>query len=254
MKIKIVTLNIEHGGKLLDAAVAFINQQNPDILFLQEAQETDQITTKLHYKTITELSQRTQLPYHVFSPFCEFVFGEVRVFHGNALFSKYPLTFQETVYFVGSYETADFFGAEERNDFSELPHAMQIATVHLPHTSIQLINVHGVWGTDGDDSPMRFEMVKKIERSLSGTTPSIVAGDFNFKPHTQAAEQLQQTLHSVFGQTLPSTFNMKRKTNPGYATAAVDMIYVSKEVPVLSSNCPVIEVSDHLPLVCELEL
>lgn len=254
MKCKIITLNIEHGGKLLDEAVQFINEQDPDVLFLQEAQETDQVTTKLHYKTITEMARRTHLQYHVFSPFCEFVFGEVRIFHGNAVFSKFPLTFRETVYFIGSYETADFFGAQERNDYSQLPHAMQITTLQLPTTTVQLINVHGVWGKDGLDSDIRFEMVQKILGKLDPALPNIVAGDFNFQARAQAAKQLEQSLHSVFGETLTSTFNMNRKTNPGYATAAVDMIYVSKNVPVLSSSCPQVQISDHLPLVCELEL
>ncbi len=254
MNIKIITLNIEHGGKLLDDAISFLNEQDPDILFLQESQETDQVTTKLHYKTVTEVTKRTQLPYHVFSPFCEFVFGEVRIFHGNAVFSKYPLTFLETVYFVGSYETADFFGAQERHDYSELPHAMQITSVQLPHCTVQLLNVHGVWGRDGEDSEIRDAMVDKIIRKIDPTHPTIAAGDFNFQAYTHAARRLEEQLHSVFGQTLTSTFNMRRKTDPGFATASVDMIYVSKNVPVLSSACPQVEVSDHLPLVCELEL
>jgi endonuclease/exonuclease/phosphatase family metal-dependent hydrolase len=56
----------------------------------------------------------------------------------------------------------------------------------------------------------------------------------------------------VFGEELKTTFNMKHKDNPGYATAAVDMMFISPDIKVSEKACPEVDVSDHLPLVVQL--
>jgi endonuclease/exonuclease/phosphatase family metal-dependent hydrolase len=65
---------------------------------------------------------------------------------------------------------------------------------------------------------------------------------------------LENSLLSVFGNSLATTFNMSQKTNPGYATAAVDMLFISREIKVTSSECPQVNISDHLPLIATLEV
>ena len=47
---------------------------------------------------------------------------------------------------------------------------------------------------------------------------------------------------------------MKRKTDPGYAAAVVDMIFISKNIEVISHDCPQVDISDHLPLVCKFNI
>lgn len=254
MILKFITLNIEHGGKLLNKAIEFINKEQPDLLFIQEAQNTIFKTGKQHYKTISEILSATSLLHHVFAPYVEFEFDGIDILHGNAIFSRYPLTRGQITYFNGSYGKADFAAAKKLHDYTRLPHAMQTATLNLPGGEIFLVNVHGVWGTDGEDSPIRSRMVDLILTQIVGKSSVIVAGDFNFGSHTEAAKTLGNHLSSVFERRLTTTFNMQRKTDPGYATAAVDMIFISNEISVITANCPKVEISDHLPLVCELEL
>ena len=254
MKFKFITLNVEHGGRLLNEAVEFINKEQPDLLFLQEAQNTDLKTAKQHYRTISEIQSSVKFPYHIFSPYVEFEFDNTNVLHGNAIFSRYQLTGGDIIYFNGQYEKADFAGAKKLHDFTRLPHAMQTASMKLQDKEIFLVNVHGVWGTDGRDSPIRSHMVDLILTQIAGKDSVIVAGDFNFQNNTQAVKTLENHLLSVFGQRLTTTLNMKRKTDLGYASAAVDMVFVSNGISVITADCPKVEISDHLPLVCELEL
>lgn len=47
---------------------------------------------------------------------------------------------------------------------------------------------------------------------------------------------------------------MKRKTNKSFAISVVDMIFVSKNIKVIDKNCPNIDITDHLPLICTLEI
>jgi endonuclease/exonuclease/phosphatase family metal-dependent hydrolase len=64
---------------------------------------------------------------------------------------------------------------------------------------------------------------------------------------------IEEHLTSVFGNSLTTTFNMRRKENPGYATAAVDLMYISNDLRVTGKDCPDVDISDHLPLVVTLE-
>ena len=105
-----------------------------------------------------------------------------------------------------------------------------------------------------DSLDRRLQMGRIIAKEIQDKKTVILAGDFNLQPDTDTVKLITKHLTSVFGSSLISTFNMKRKTNPGYATAAVDMVFVSTDIRVLSAKCPQVEISDHLPLVCELEL
>ena len=47
---------------------------------------------------------------------------------------------------------------------------------------------------------------------------------------------------------------MRRKINPGYATAVVDMVFASSRLKILDHQCPDVDISDHLPLVVKIEI
>jgi endonuclease/exonuclease/phosphatase (EEP) superfamily protein YafD len=96
-------------------------------------------------------------------------------------------------------------------------------------------------------SNVLIELVKNKERVILG-------GDTNAKPTNKSMINLENSLLSVFGNNLATTFNMSQKTDPGYATAAVDMLFISHEIKVISSECPQVNISDHLPLIATLEL
>ncbi len=59
---------------------------------------------------------------------------------------------------------------------------------------------------------------------------------------------------NVFKDELATTFNMKHKVDPGYATAAVDMFFASSDIKIVSKSCPDDDVSDHKPLVVTIEI
>ena len=58
---------------------------------------------------------------------------------------------------------------------------------------------------------------------------------------------------SVFEHNLKTTFNRKQKTDPAFASAVVDMVFVSPDMAVKRAVCEMVDVSDHLPLLVELE-
>ncbi len=97
-------------------------------------------------------------------------------------------------------------------------------------------------------------MSQTIIEQTAGKQHIIVAGDTNAKYTNPVMRKIEENLTNVFGDSLTTSFNMRRKTNPGYGTAVVDMIYASNDLTILDRDCPEIDVSDHLPLVTTFEI
>lgn len=254
MRFKFVTLNVQHGGKLMDNIIEFIKEEKPDILFLQEAQESNDLTDTRRFNTNQELQKQLLFPYYLFAPHYEVVVKGIRVLHGNAILSNYPLRMLGQIYFDSFFERVDHSAMDEAGDYSKLPHSMLSAEASIANYKINLFNVHGVWDKHGKDTNRRLKMSNTIVEQVRNKPNSILAGDFNLNPDTQAVRNIEKYLTSVFGFSLESTFNMKHKTDVGFATAVVDQIFVSETFNVLSKRCPAVDISDHLPLICELEL
>lgn len=122
-------------------------------------------------------------------------------------------------------------------------------------TEINFFNFQGVWDMDGDNySPKRKKMSEVILEEIKDKPNVIVLGDTNAKPTNPAIKNIERELKSVFGSSAQTTFNMRRKDNPGYAAAAVDMIFVSPNIKILETSIPNIDISDHLPLVTTIKI
>jgi endonuclease/exonuclease/phosphatase family metal-dependent hydrolase len=95
-----------------------------------------------------------------------------------------------------------------------------------------------------------------IIKTLSGKESVIIAGDANIRPDTTVMKEIEEklNLNNVFGMRLPSTFNMSHKDNPEFASESVDKILVTKNLRVVSSEMPEVDVSDHFPLKAIVEL
>lgn len=236
MKIKAVSLNIWFGGKLLNEAADFLKQQNADLIFVQEAFNGQSDLLEARYRTVQELKRRVGLPFESFKP--DFSQPDKSAVIGNLILSRFPI---------------------EEVEHSSLNHDvfynLQHCQVHTPTGVVDALNIHGVWDLNGDNfSYLRKKMSQDILRKVKGKESVILAGDTNAKPTNRAIAAIGEQLHNVFGDDLITTFNMRHKENPGYAAAAVDTVFVSPSITVVSRACLNVNVSDHLPLVTTLEL
>ena len=112
-----------------------------------------------------------------------------------------------------------------------------------------------MYDLDGDNfSEARRKMSDTIIKNIQGKDNVILAGDTNAKPTNKAMRAVEDHLTNVFGNDLTTTFNMRRKENPGYATAVVDLMYVSPNIRILDKVCPAVDISDHLPLIATFEI
>ncbi|MCL4374596.1 endonuclease/exonuclease/phosphatase family protein [Patescibacteria group bacterium] len=251
MSIKFITLNLWRGGLLFDGIIKFIKKENPDILALQEVNNGNDHHRKKNEQTLTIFQRQFDYYHCFFSP----AFSDQRkngaIPNGNAVFSRYPIVSGQTIFYDVPFTRLKI---DRCSNYSRVPRNLQQTVIHTNDTNLYVYNTQGIWGQDGNDNPRRLEMGRMIVNEIKNKHPLILAGDFNVSPNTKTIGSIEQHLYNVFGNKLTTTFNMQRKNHGGYATAIVDMVFVSHDIRVLSQHCPMADISDHLPLICLLEL
>lgn len=251
MKIKFVTLNIWKGGMLFDKILAFINKEAPDIIAMQEVRNGKDSRLEKQFRTFGVFKEKLGYPYSVFSPAFLNILSVGKIEEGNAIFSRFPIVHNKVIFFDRQYGE---FNSEDSKHFELIPGILQHAVIKFQSLKLNIFNVHGIWGVDGKDNEGRLKMSRIIADEVKDKENVILAGDFNVKPNTKTIQNIEKYLINVFKDELQTTFNMKYKENRGYATSVVDMVFLSKNIKVLNHFCPKKDISDHLPLVCTLEL
>lgn len=259
MTLKVLNLNLYEGGLLLDAATEFIKNENPDIFCLQEVYNGLDKSQPASFRSIELLTAAFPEYHYFFSPelFSDTPVGKIDV--GNAIFSKLPFTKTETHFFGIPY--GEHPQKPTNKDWSKNPKNMQLVEISLDETfgkkTTTICNLHGVWGLDGGDNPARLAMSAVIVDQIKNRPHTLLMGDFNVKPNTQTITAIEQHMTNVFRDELTTSFNLKHKdlqAHPGYATAVVDMFFASPDWEIVAKAVPNVDVSDHLPLVCEVVL
>ena len=250
MKIKIICLNLWEGGKLFDGIIDFLVKEDADVLMLQEVYDGKDSKLSENYRSISVLNDKLGYEFYDFAPAMLEIVPEGKILGGNAVFSKFPLTTHEPIFFDRPFRERT---AHNPREFSTTPRNLQHVTVSLPVSELNVYNFQGVWDMDGDNYSKQRERMRDVIIDAIKDVPNVVlAGDTNAKPTNQAMIDIGQHLKSVFGSELKTSFNMRHKDNPGYGTAFVDMMFVNENIKVLKHDCPDVDISDHLPLVVTL--
>lgn len=251
MQITFLSLNLLEGGIYWDNIIDLITREKPDILCLQEVFDGD-INQPNNFQTIKRLRKLLPHYFFFFSPELFEVWPHGQGDQGNAIFSRFPITEKWTIPLHGSY--ARIVRPQGKADFSHYPKNLQHAVISIDNHSLHVYNLHGIWELGGEDTPERLNMSDIIVREVKNRKNTLLMGDFNLKPHTTTIRNIETYMKNVFKNQFKTTFNMRHKTNPGYATAVVDMFFVSPDIITLSTSSPDDDVSDHIPLLVKISL
>lgn len=249
MQITYLSLNI-WGGRLLHTLIPFLKEQQPDILAVQEVYNGSEPTLPDSLRSYSLIAQALEFPFHTFVPAFGHVLLEGTVDRGNAIFSKFPLMAQKTLFFTVPYNSS----LVEAYPYDTTPYLMQHNLVALPHGKIMHVyNTHGLWGTDPHDNERRLKMSDMIVQEVSQKSPLILSGDFNVKESSQTIQRIARNLQNVCVGKAHTTINHRRKP-PEFAPYVIDCMFVSSDIQILTSAILDVDVSDHLPLLCTLDI
>jgi endonuclease/exonuclease/phosphatase family metal-dependent hydrolase len=252
MKVKVISLNLWWGGNLFPAILDFLKAEDADIIMLQEVYNGNAPELEDRYRSMEVLHDNLAYPYSDYAQ--AFVHDDPAgmIPQGNAILSKFAIT-GKAAHFLAEPTQESY--KDEPEVWPILPRVLQHVALDTPAGEVNVFNMHGVWDLAGDSySPARQKMGEVIIQATDGKPNAILGGDSNATTGNQLMKELDKHLKNVFETNLKSTFNMRRKKDPGYATAAVDVLYVSPTVEVISAECPDIDISDHLPLISTLRI
>lgn len=245
-----VSVNVSHGGEFMDPLLEFLKKEWPDILCIQEAFNEHSEDLPPQFRTIDILSQELSFDHHYFAACYKNDFKGYVGEKGNAIFSRFPIIETKNTFYDLPYTLV----VEKGFNFEKTPRALQKAVIKLPQGNLNVFNTQGIWRLDGVDTERRLNMSRIIIDQVRDLPNVILTGDFNADWRMKTITDIEKYLINIFKGELKTSFNMKHKTDPGYARAVVDMIFVSPDIKVLEHYSPNVDVSDHFPLVATLDL
>lgn len=255
MRLKFLQINI-FKGKFLDELLEYIKAVNPDIIVMQEISCGKINLFKDEKADLVELI-RVKTGYHgVFHSDVEIV-GDPSALFGNAVFAKRPILKSHVVE-LKTFRPLTFFELRNNpgNIWAELPRHMLDAVVDFDGEQIHAISVHGrrvAPPVDDLENVRQAHLMADHLKSL-GDELFIVGGDFNMPLQSEVIKII-----SSVSENLMERSGVRQTLNPkvhvlGEKGFLVDFIFTSKHFKKISLEVPQVMVSDHLPVVAELEL
>ncbi|WP_225986365.1 endonuclease/exonuclease/phosphatase family protein [Rufibacter sp. LB8] len=235
--LRVMSYNIRHGNPPskpkfidLDATIAVIRQQNPDLVALQEVD--------VHTKRSGGVDQAKIIAeklgmYYFFGKALDYDGGD----YGVAILSKFPLLDAQVV----ALPILEGTNAELR--------ALALAAVQLPNgQKIWIGSTHLDEKGNPANRLAQLDAIAKVQATLK--EPFLIAGDFNATPGSESIQRLD-ALFTRTCQDCAPTFPVINSTK------AIDFIAYTPAARFTVKSHLVIQetyASDHLPIVAELGL
>ncbi|MDQ6986077.1 MAG: endonuclease/exonuclease/phosphatase family protein [Candidatus Dojkabacteria bacterium] len=262
--MKLLSLNAAYFINNNDKVIDFIKTQDADIVCLQEVSRHIDESVKYEYKLKSQLDNviSDNYQYKFYSPCVvsnnfqkvdEFYvdFGGFTEF-GTYILSKNKIKYGEAVIQNGSVEYVADWSNWPNPDFAR---PIQTVKLDIDGQEIIVINLHGLWSKSKQGSLMTNEQSKGILRLIEKyNLPTIVCGDFNLFPNTESIRLLDAKLKNLCNEYKINTTRPSDNLHSSKDRNVVDYIFTSKEIKVNHFEVVDSNISDHLPLLLNLDI
>lgn len=249
--MKIIQINAWMGN-LLHPLLNFIKEQDPDIICAQEV-----FSSKIKVGFDKEKFQTFELiaelfPYNFFAPTNSFEYVNQKIMHGNAIFSKYQLANQQTVFTNNQYADLNKFNFYEHHNTRNI----QSCSVMLGSKNLTIANHHGYHeiNSAGSDKSLKCMQVA-VDHLKTLKEPIILCGDLNVAPDSRPLKLIEQNFdfnnlvtQSKAKSTLSEVFRIKD------LNVVCDYIFTSQAISIDNFEVSGAIVSDHRPLILDFNL
>lgn len=240
------------GGKeTWENIVAYLHEEQPDILMLQEVYNSTEPNVPTYLSAYTSLKEKLGYSYTEYEPQFNMKHGEDYGALGLAIFSKFPLLEKSVLWLQGNgVREVDH---DDEEGVPTQPRNLLHCKTEINGETYNLMTLHGVWAPDGNETELQKEMAKRIFGYIADKENIILSGDFNVNENTSCINLLEGKLKNIFKGERTTSFNMTRKQNPVFATAIVDFIFVSPNIKVVDHCTSDKDVSDHQSQIVVIE-
>ncbi|MBK0380669.1 endonuclease/exonuclease/phosphatase family protein [Mucilaginibacter segetis] len=229
-----------------------VENKNPDIIDFEEFS-----ITKANKDSITNIfKQSIKSNYYYFKIFDNTRYDST----GNAIFSRYPIINTGYVETNGFLDTKAIFA-----DIKYNKKTIRVYCIHLAAVKIQKREKGNILKGDFDINNSSFiqnkltaafiyrsYQVSRIKRHIEKCPyPYIITGDFNDTPNSFAVNELSDGMKNAFiekGSGFVTTYYSK------FPKLQIDYILVSPQFNVLTYQAIDKKISDHKPVISDIEL
>lgn len=253
-RIKIIQINI-YKGRYLDSLVDFLKDEDPDFITMQEVTAGGFNLCEDKYANVFDILRDKLGMYGEYHGDLKLK-GDRSASFGNAIFAKSRIVDKHVLVLKKFRPITNLELDGKSGEIRELIDRHLLDTVVNFHGSdIHIISWHGAWTAPPSDTQETLRQAKLVYKYLAGINgPFILGGDLNAVIGSKTIDMLGKVANNLMlGTNVKMTTNVKvHKIAPrGFL---VDYVFVSKEFKVKSVTIPQITVSDHLPVVAELEI
>ncbi len=250
MTLKFIQVNI-YKGKYFDELIKFLQNEKPDFVSMEEVTGGDANLGSHRDDLFSKICEATGLKGTTNR---DYDLTDRAGFMGNAVFSKYKLIDKQVV-ILSPYQKLDFVTSNDDNFWPHGPRHLLDCTFDVDGTSLHAMSVHGAWTAPPEDTEETLRQARIIAdhlKKVKGTF--LLGGDFNAVIQGKTIGIIDKVANNLlFNSGVLETTNPKvHKIKPrGYL---IDFIFSSKDVKLKKLSVPKITVSDHLPVIAEVEV
>jgi endonuclease/exonuclease/phosphatase family metal-dependent hydrolase len=242
--MKLVSVNIE-GDNHLDRVSAFLKNEQPDVVCLQEHFRVDSARFEQELgmnSCFTPISIIDQNLNARLTPKGEW---------GIAIFAKNVAEIDRYYYTNPTIAAPQFDGS-----LAGINYAVMSARCVVAGHEFNIATTHFTWSANGKTAPQQVKDMNALIQHLRKTKPDVICGDFN----APIGGQIRNMLAAVYKDNIPPDTkttidnNLHRDSSlvPGGIQLAVDGVFSAADVQV--SNLRIVGgVSDHMALVGEIK-
>ena len=253
-KIKFIQINI-FKGKYLDSLIAYLTQEDPDFIAMQEVTSRGfNLTDDKGANLFEELRKRLGMD-GVYNGDLKLRDDPQSTF-GNAVFSKHKILSSNVVILKTSEPvTLEELDGESAAEIRPLiSRHLLAARIELFGKEIEIMSWHGAWTAPPVDTAETLRQSRLVANYLNSLrVPFILGGDLNNTPDSKTVSLINKVANNLMlGSSVVQTTHPKiHKIAPrGYL---IDYIFTSKDIKMIKIGVPQITVSDHLPVVAYVD-
>lgn len=250
--------NDNRGSRTRQKMMDLIRKQNPDILCFQEFYTS---TDPKRYNNKEYLQNDLGYPYYYFGGSTD---GD-KQWYGQMIFSKFPIIDSAKIYFPRPTMPEALIMA----DLAVGKDTVRVMTTHLQSVQFkeedlqhledikdrELVRLQGsrnIFYKLRVASQRRSIQADRVREQIERSPyPLIITGDFNDIPNSYTYHTISEDLQDVF---LEKGFGIGRTYSGISPTLRIDYILTSKSFSVVQFQRLVRDLSDHYPLVADLQL
>ena len=248
--LKFIQVNI-YKGRYLDSLLDFLKVQDPDFVSMQEV-TAGQLNLCDKNLDLFELFKKELGLNGVIDKITKPVDSK-NSYLGNAVFSKFEITNSE-VLVLKTFEGLTLAKFDKVENFPLFSRHLISAECIINSRKVHAISWHGTWTAPPEDTAETLRQAGEVANYLQGlNAPFILGCDMNAVPQSKTAG-----LISAVANNLMMNSGVLQTTQPKIHKIAprgflVDYIFTSSHFKLKKLEVPEVTISDHLPVVGELE-